>query len=292
MIFGERVFLYCERGANEAMLAEPANALSNVAFLLAALAGFAIVLRRPPEERDADQFLLPALVLFIGLGSLAFHLCANRAAELADVVPISVFMLVYLGFALNRFLGIPPAWTVLLVIGFTAVLAITGQVKCGEGVIGFLGPDAKGATPCLNGSVFYLPALAALIVIGLNLSERRHKAAPWLLWAAAIFAVSITLRSLDLALCDQLVIEGRKIGTHAAWHMLNALMLFLLLRASLEGGPNAVGAPPRMLPASEQPAGTEPEERPTPKPEEAETPDAERSQATDEKDERKPALAT
>ncbi|MEE9586904.1 MAG: hypothetical protein V3V97_02640, partial [Hyphomicrobiaceae bacterium] len=65
MTFGERVFLYCERGTNEAMLAEPANALSNVAFLLAALAGFVIVLRRPPEERNADQFLLPALVLFI-----------------------------------------------------------------------------------------------------------------------------------------------------------------------------------------------------------------------------------
>ena len=64
-----------------------------------------------------------------------------------------------------------------------------------------------------------------------------HRAAPWLLWAAAIFAVSITLRSLDLALCDKVLIEGRKVGTHFAWHMLNALTLFLLLRASLEGGP-------------------------------------------------------
>ena len=276
MTFGERVFLYCERGTNEAMLAEPANALSNVAFLLAALAGFVIVLRRPPEERDADQFLLPALVLFIGLGSLAFHLYANRAAELADIVPISVFMLVYFGFALNRFLGIPPAWTVLLVIGFTAVVAITGQVRCGEGLIGFAGLDAEGLKPCLNGSVFYLPSLAALIIVGLNLSERGHKAAPWLLWAAAIFAVSITLRTLDLALCDELVIEGRKIGTHATWHVLNALVLFLLLRASLEGGPNSVAAPPRTIAASDEPAGPERQE--------AETPDG--------KDGRKTLLAT
>jgi hypothetical protein len=306
MIFGERVFHYCERGTNEAMLAEQANALSNIAFLLAALAGFALVLRRPPEERDADQFLLPTLVLFIGFGSLAFHVYATRAAELADVVPISVFMLVYLGFALNRFLGIPPAWTVLLVIGFTAVLAITGQVKCGEEVVAFFVPDAEGVRPCLNGSVFYLPALAALAIVGLSLSERRHKAAPWLLWAAAIFAVSITLRSLDFALCDKLVFEGRKIGTHAAWHVLNALMLFLLLRASLEGGPNSAAGSPRVIPASEEPSEpkSEPEPEPreaatpdaeeadAPEPEKAETPDPEKSDAPDEKDGQKAELAT
>lgn len=309
MTFGERVFLYCERGANEALLAEPFNALSNGAFLLAALAGFLLVLRRPPEERNADQFLLPVLVLFIGLGSLAFHLYANSAAALADVVPISVFMLVYLGLALNRFLGVPPAWTTLLVAGFAAIVAITMQVRCGEGSIGFAGSDAAGVKPCLNGSLFYLPALAALIVVGLTLSERGHKAAPWLLWAAAIFAVSIALRSLDLALCDKVVIEGRKVGTHAAWHVLNALTLFLLLRASFEGGPSSVtraempplsdepAEPPsdeRAEPPSEKPAGFMPaepsSERPaefipaeTPSDEPAEAPSAEPAEPRSEK---------
>ena len=116
-------------------------------------------------------------------------------------------------------------------------------------------PDTEGVQPCLNGSVFYLPALAALIVVGLYLSERNHRAAPWLLWAAAIFAVSVTLRSLDLALCDEFVIEGRKVGTHAAWHVLNAMTLFLLLRASLEGAPNS-GASLAVPPPS-KPEGTE-----------------------------------
>ena len=77
-------------------------------------------------------------------------------------------------------------------------------------------------------------------MVGLVLHERGQRAAPWLLWAAAIFAISITLRSLDLALCDKVLIEGRKVGTHFAWHILNALTLFLLLRASLEGGPVSV----------------------------------------------------
>jgi hypothetical protein len=243
MTLGEHVFLYCERGANEALLAEPVNALSNGAFLLAALAGFFMVMRQPEEDRNADQFLLPALVLFIGLGSLAFHLYANRAAELFDVVPIGVFMLVYLALALNRFLGIPPATTAFLMIGFTAIAAMVMQVRCGQDFIGFPAAELPGVKPCLNGSLAYLPALAALIIVGLVLSERGHKAAPWLLWAAAIFTISITLRSLDLALCDKVVIQGRNTGTHAAWHVLNALALFLLMRASLEGGPAVVTKP-------------------------------------------------
>jgi hypothetical protein len=242
MNFGEHVFLYCERGTDQALLAEPINVVSNAAFLLAALVGVQLVMWRPPEERSPDLFLLPVLVLFIGLGSLAFHLYADQGTALADVLPISVFMLVYLGFALNRFLGVPPGFTVLLVIGFAAIVGIAMQVQCGEGTIGFAGAELRDAKPCLNGSLFYLPALVALIVVGLALHERGHRAAPWLLWAAAIFAVSITLRSLDLALCDRVLIEGRKVGTHFAWHILNALTLFLLLRASLEGGP-------RLLPA-------------------------------------------
>jgi hypothetical protein len=158
-------------------------------------------------------------------------------------VPIGVFVLVYLALALNRFLGIPPATTAFLMIGFTAIAAIVMQVRCGQDFIGFPAAEVPGVKPCLNGSLAYLPALAALIIVGLVLSERGHKAAPWLLWAAAIFTVSITLRSLDLALCDKVVIQGRNTGTHAAWHVLNALALFLLMRASLEGGPAAVVKP-------------------------------------------------
>lgn len=237
MNFGEHVFLYCERGTSEALSAEPINAISNVAFILAALMGLQVLQWRGREENSADQFLLIGLVTLIGLGSFAFHLFATQEAELLDVLPIGIFMLVYLGFALNRFLGVPPGWTVLLVAGFTGLMWTTMQVKCWDGGVGIPGPELQGVKPCLNGSVFYLPALAALIVVGLLLEERRHRAAPYILWAAAIFAVSITLRSLDMALCDKLLFQGQKLGTHFAWHILNALALFLLLRASLEGAP-------------------------------------------------------
>ena len=71
------------------------------------------------------------------------------------------------------------------------------------------------------------------------MAERKHPAAPYILWAALIFAISVAFRSLDLALCDAYQFQGRTIGTHFIWHLLNGLALFLLLRASLEVGPES-----------------------------------------------------
>jgi ceramidase len=256
MTLGEHLFLYCERGTSTALSAEPINAVSNVAFILAALLGLQLLEWRPREQQASDHFLLIGLVALIGIGSFAFHLFATQETELLDVIPIAIFTLVYLGFALNRFLGVPPGWTILLVIGFTALMGAATQVRCWDGGVGLAGPDVQGAKPCLNGSVFYLPALGALIVVGLLLEERRHRAAPYVLWAAAIFAVSLTLRSLDMALCDKLLLEGQKVGTHAAWHVLNALALFLLLRASLEARPSAETVDATPTDKVEEPAPT------------------------------------
>jgi len=241
MNFGEHVFQYCERGTDTALWAEPLNAISNAGFFLAALIFWQCLLWRPQEQRNADHYLLIVLVLLIGLGSLAFHLFATAGTGLADVIPIAVFMLVYLGLALNRFLGVPPGWTVFLVLGFAGLMAAAAQVHCWDGGMGLAGTVA-GSKTCLNGSMYYLPALAAMIVIGMLAAERHHKAAPYVLAAAVVFIVSVLLRSLDFAFCDDVVIDGRKVGTHFIWHLLNAVVIFLLLRATLETGVKEVPA--------------------------------------------------
>jgi hypothetical protein len=232
----EHVFLYCERGTSAALLAEPFNAASNAAFLLAALTALWLLLRGRNETRSADHFLLIGLVFLIGLGSLAFHLLADRVGLLADVVPIDVFMLVYLGFALNRLLGVPTGWTVLTLIGFAALVGLTTELRCWAGGIGFPPAGTAGVSDCLNASLVYLPGLAAMAIVGGLLAERKHPAGSYILWAALLFAISVAFRSLDLALCDAYTIEGRKVGTHFVWHLLNGLALFLLLRASFEAG--------------------------------------------------------
>ena len=136
MNLGEHVFNYCERGTDAAIWAEPLNAISNASFFLAALIFWQCLLWRPPEQRNADHYLLMTLVFLIGAGSLAFHLYGTRGTELADVIPIGLFMLVYLGVALNRFLNVPPGWTVLLVIAFAGLMAASAQVHCWDGGIG------------------------------------------------------------------------------------------------------------------------------------------------------------
>jgi hypothetical protein len=57
-----------------------------------------------------------------------------------------------------------------------------------------------------------------------------------------------------MALCSDTVFDGRKIGTHFLWHLLNALTLFLLLRASLEAGASAMHQALLAAPAEERPA--------------------------------------
>ncbi len=254
MTFGEHVFSYCERGTDAALWAEPINAISNAGFILAALVAWQLLLWRPPEERSPDHFLLIGLTFLIGFGSLAFHVYADQGTELADIIPIGLFMMVYLGFALNRFLAVPPGWTVLIVTGFAAIVAATMQVQCWAGGVGIPGAEIMVAKPCLNGSIGYLPALGALIIVGMVLTERHHRAAPYVIWAAIIFTGSILLRSVDMSFCDRVVIDGRNVGTHFIWHLLNALVIFLLLLASLRAGP-VLGAsakkakPPVAIPA-------------------------------------------
>jgi len=47
-----------------------------------------------------------------------------------------------------------------------------------------------------------------------------------LLMAAAIFAVSLTFRTVDAPICAAV-----PIGTHFMWHLLNGCVLFIVVRA-------------------------------------------------------------
>src|SRR5258707_1068344 len=78
----------------------------------------------------------------------------------------------------------------------------------------------------LNGSVGYLPALVALI----GVARAAHgPARRGLELAAMIFTVSLALRTIDLKACDTL-----PLGTHFSWHLLNAAVLYVLLRTAIK----------------------------------------------------------
>ena len=77
-----------------------------------------------------------------------------------------------------------------------------------------------------GGLANYLPALCAMLTLGWLV--RREPAGRQLLITGGVFAVSLALRTADVPLCDAF-----PLGTHFIWHMLNALVLYLLLRVAL-----------------------------------------------------------
>lgn len=221
MTWNDQIFSYCERGANPAFWAEPINALTNAAFFIAAIAATVLWLRQPPSDRRVVDALLIGLVFVIGTGSFLFHTTATRWAALADSGPIAVFMIGYLAYGLRRLIGLSWAATFFWTVSFVLTLAAFGALRC-------------NGTACLNGSVGYLPAFGALALVGGILWGRGHPAGATCLAGAVLFAISLTFRTLDYALCPwTLIAASRPTGTHFVWHILNAVLLYALLRAAI-----------------------------------------------------------
>ena len=213
MNWSEPVNFYCER-ASAAFWAEPVNALTNAGFLVAALAAF--VEWRRAGGRDVPVLALIAVMVLIGLGSFAFHTLATRGAVYLDVIPIAVFIYGYLALALRRFLALGWLPTIAILVGYIALSRLLAHLT----------PPGT-----LNGSIDYLPALAALLIMlgFVPVTVRRTVAL-----AAAVFVISLAFRTVDRAVCGTF-----PLGTHFIWHLLNAVVLFVLLRAATRFEPKA-----------------------------------------------------
>jgi hypothetical protein len=213
--------IYCER-TDASFWAEPVNALTNAAFLVAA----ALAWRRwrAAGGRDWPALALICLVATIGVGSFLFHTFATTWALLADVIPIQVFMLAMFGVMLKRLAGWP-AWA--------AVLGAGGFLAAGLGAprLADLLLQHREA-----GALFgYGVGLLAMLVLGgagLRMADSaRRRAGQLILSAAAVFTASLTFRTIDGDVCSLL-----PLGTHFLWHILNAVTLALLLFAAIDLG--------------------------------------------------------
>jgi len=111
------VDLYCER-VDASFWAEPVNALTNAAFLIAAAVAYGQW--RAGGGRDRPALALILLTAVVGAGSFIFHTFATRGAALFDTIPIAVFIYGYLLLALRRFLSLSLVWTLVLLAAFAA----------------------------------------------------------------------------------------------------------------------------------------------------------------------------
>ncbi len=201
--------LYCER-LGPGLLAEPINALSNGAFLVAAWWLLRLARHqgrigdgRAPGAMDPGLLGLATLALAIGVGSTLFHTFATGWALAADVIPILLFQLLVLLLYLRRRTGVAPA--------AAAGLCLAFLLACLAG---------RSFPTLLNGSLAYAPTLLVLALLAWH--QRRQGEPASLLRATALFALSLSLRSLDHALCPLW-----PTGTHLFWHLLNGAVLVL-----------------------------------------------------------------
>ena len=235
MDWDQKIFRYCERGPDPAFWAEPWNAVTNAAFIIAALAAAYAFARLPNDERNITEAFLILVTIAIGVGSFLFHTLATARAAQADVIPIGIFMLVYLGYALRQFLALP--WLIVAIgLGlFVWSLQAIANIQCNEP----LAMTGEERGPCFNGSLGYVPALIAMLGIGAVLAIQRHPAWRYVLPAGLVFSVSLVFRSLDWRACALTQVEGHAIGTHFLWHILNATTLYLLLMGAIRAGRRA-----------------------------------------------------
>ncbi|MDT8856683.1 ceramidase domain-containing protein [Paracoccaceae bacterium Fryx2] len=195
----EPVDAYCERLGPD-YWAEPLNALTNLAFVVAALVVW-------PRVRGVPLARALAIVLgAIGVGSWLFHTHANRLTGLMDVLPILGFILLYVYAASRDMLGLKGWQAGLAVLAFFPYAALTVPLW--------------GMVPGLGSSAGYAPVPVLILAYAWLLRRRAPETARGLAAGALVLVASLTFRTLDGPLCGVI-----PMGTHFLWHLLNAVML-------------------------------------------------------------------
>ena len=206
--------LYCER-TGPGFWAEPINAVSNLAFVVAALVAMRLRARR--GFGDAWELWVIVLAGSIGIGSFLFHTFASAWAQLADIVPIWSFVLAYALLVIYRVGG--KRWVrIALPVFLTLVVVLGARWALSH-------DDTLAVSPPLNGSLQYLPALLALLGFSAWFWKQGSALRFVFTTASILFLVALFFRTVDFTLCE---LTGGT-GTHFLWHVLDALMIGLLL---------------------------------------------------------------
>ena len=203
----EYIDIYCER-LEPGLWAEPLNAVTNMAFIIGGF--FALKLARKEQALDWRSGLLIALIFAMGIGSTLFHTFAVTWAMLSDVLPILAFQIVFIVLYGQNLMKLKFPFCQLPLVPFFILMYVAMQLP----------------REWLNGSLEYAPALIFVTAFGLYHLKNATREKWGLLAVSGVFIVSMTMRSIDMSVCEAL-----PIGTHFLWHCLNAVVLYLTARA-------------------------------------------------------------
>jgi len=191
---GEHGFdLYKERGQQSALFSEPINTLSNVAFFAAAFITM-------PFVKDWLDGILSAGCIIVGLGSVLYHSRPCKFTMYWDTGAIVMWVYFYLFIWAHYIAGLNIWWTLGTLTTFTLLSSA------------FI----KKFSTYLNGSMDYIPVIAALLVCG-SITWWQHGHSH-LVMAGLLAAVSLVFRVVD----NDVKLSS---GTHFLWHILNGFLM-------------------------------------------------------------------
>jgi len=219
---------YCER-VTLGVWDEPLNVISNIAFFAIAVLLFRYFRKNFQSDygRHWDIAILIGFAFCISIGSTLWHLYAQRWALYTDVIPILLFINLFLLSCFFRVLKLP---LVLVFVCFAVYHLMNTFVQ------------SNFSIDVLNGSIFYVPVFLCLLSVTLVLLYQKSTLAKLYAYSTVLFAFSLILRTLDLSQC-----ESFPIGTHFLWHSSIAIMLYWLTKSLMLSAKNdSLGKSPRI----------------------------------------------
>lgn len=190
---------YCERVA-PGLLGEPLNAVTNLAFMIAAFWLWRIA-RRHGRDRSWMLRTLVILLFATGVCSLIFHSFANTIGVILDSLALTLCLLAAILFSARAWLRQGWWLAALWPVGMIVAAFVLGSFVPVEGAA-YLGPFATGVL------------MAGILIL------RGHPAGRDVAIGIACFVPSFFFRTIDAPVC-----EAFPSGTHFMWHMLNACVL-------------------------------------------------------------------
>jgi len=187
------------------LLAQPANALSSLAFTIVGLALIPWALSAPDAERRVRGAVVAGLVL-TGIGSLLYHGPQGPGSQFAHDISFLVVLLVIgvADIAAGSGRSMLWSWTVTTVLVVTTVVALVAF------------PTAT--------NLFTGGTLVVVVIGDILLHRGGHRSQPW--YAIAMGAMLVAIGAFVFGrsgawLCD----PSSHLQAHAAWHLVGAIAL-------------------------------------------------------------------
>lgn len=210
--------VYCETALNPLATfpAEPVNTITS--FVPAILGLLALVFLIRNQHKNPVAYTLAVLTILTGLGSVAWHSMRTELTLWIDWLPGAIYFMVFVFFwsyyAASRYLSVALG-LLLLVLVFFVPFPVIQQYR------------------------LMIPAALLLIAFGLVFATwyRRRAAFGWALGMVAAAIVAITLRTLDLYVCDII-----PVGTHFFWHIFLGMAAYAGVRVIVHLRPDPEAA--------------------------------------------------